>query len=60
MIGFRRELEGSNGSLAEASLLPDKPPRPREETLEEVVEQFAGQVAQDDFDVPAFLRRKKS
>ncbi len=53
-----RVREAMRPSLAAAEPLPPRPPR--EETLEEVVQQFAGEVAQDDFDVPAFLRRKRT
>jgi cell division protein FtsZ len=39
---------------------PDPPPAPPpEESIADVVQQYTGEVAEDDFDVPAFLRKKK-
>ncbi len=67
--GFRGEMQGGLAELMQASspplppepepLPPPAPPPPAEESIDEVARHYTGSVAEDDLDVPAFLRKKR-
>lgn len=68
--GFRHDEHAARRQQAEFAMMemnkpapppepPPPPPPPPVESVADVVERYTGDVAEDDFDVPAFLRKKK-